>query len=34
LGTLKRLLRQVEASFPDARAFRRPGFDTEEDSTD
>jgi hypothetical protein len=28
LGTLKRLLRQVEVSFPDARAFRRPGFDT------
>ncbi len=28
LGTLKRLLRQVEASFPDARAFRRPGLDT------
>jgi hypothetical protein len=28
LGTLKRLLRQVEAAFPDARAFRRPGFDT------
>jgi hypothetical protein len=30
LGTLKRLLRQVEAAFPDARAFRRPGFDTAE----
>jgi len=28
LGTLKRLLRQVETAFPDARAFRRPGFDT------
>jgi len=28
-GTLQRLLRQVEAAFPDARAFRRPGFDTE-----
>ncbi len=28
LGTLKRLLRQVEAAFPNARAFRRPGFDT------
>jgi hypothetical protein len=28
LGTLKRLLRQVEASFPNARAFRHPGFDT------
>ncbi len=27
LGTLKRLLRQVEAAFPNARAFRRPGFD-------
>ncbi len=35
LGTLKRLLRQVEASFPNARAFRRPGFDTgETPSTD
>jgi hypothetical protein len=30
LGTLKRLLRQVEAAFPHARAFRRPGFDTED----
>jgi len=30
LGTLKRLLRQVEAAFPGARSFRRPGFDTEE----
>jgi hypothetical protein len=30
LGTLKRLLRQVEAAFPNARAFRRPGFDTME----
>ena len=29
LGTLKRLLRQVEAAFPNARAFRRPGFDTD-----
>ena len=29
-GTLRRLLRQVEAAFPDARAFRRPGFDTDE----
>ncbi len=29
LATLKRLLRQVEAAFPNARAFRRPGFDTE-----
>jgi hypothetical protein len=30
LATLKRLLRQVEAAFPNARAFRRPGFDTNE----
>jgi hypothetical protein len=29
LGTLKRLLRQVDAAFPNARAFRRPGFDTD-----
>jgi len=29
LTTLKRLLRQVDAAFPNARAFRRPGFDTE-----
>jgi hypothetical protein len=29
LGTLKRLLRQVEAAFPNARSFRRPGFDTD-----
>jgi hypothetical protein len=28
LGTLKRLLRYVEAAFPNARSFRRPGFDT------
>jgi hypothetical protein len=28
--TLQRLLRQVEAAFPNARAFRRPGFDTED----
>jgi len=28
LATLKRLLRQVEAAFPHARAFLRPGFDT------
>lgn len=28
LGTLKRLLRQVESAFPDARAFLRPGLDT------
>ncbi len=27
-GTLRRLLRQVEAAFPRARAFLRPGFDT------
>jgi len=27
LGTLKRLLRQVEAAFPNARSFQRPGFD-------
>jgi hypothetical protein len=33
LGTLKRLLRQVEAAFPNARAFRRPGFDTGEKPT-
>jgi hypothetical protein len=32
LGTLKRLLRQVEAAFPNARAFRRPGFDTNDDA--
>lgn len=30
LTTLKRLLKQVEAAFPNARAFRRPGFDTQE----
>jgi hypothetical protein len=30
LALLKRLLRQVEAAFPSARAFLRPGFDTEE----
>ena len=29
LATLERLLRQVEAAFPNARAFRRPGFDDE-----
>ena len=28
LITLKRLMPQVEAAFPDARAFKRPGFDT------
>lgn len=32
MGTLKRLLRQAEAAFPNARAFRRPGFDTEDNS--
>jgi len=30
MATLKHLLRQVEQAFPNARAFRRPGFDTEE----
>ncbi|MCU0913470.1 MAG: hypothetical protein MUC88_02770 [Planctomycetes bacterium] len=30
LGTLKRLLRQVEAAFPGARSSRRPGFDPDE----
>lgn len=30
LGTLNRLLRYVEAAFPNARVFRRPGFDTDE----
>jgi hypothetical protein len=30
LAILKRLLRQVEAAFPNARAFRRPGFDIDE----
>ncbi len=30
LATLNRLLRQVEAAFPRARAFRRPGFDAGE----
>jgi hypothetical protein len=30
LAILKRLLRQVDAAFPNARAFQRPGFDTEE----
>ncbi|MEN6578679.1 MAG: hypothetical protein ABFD90_20200 [Phycisphaerales bacterium] len=33
LATLKRLLRQVEAAFPNARAFRRPGFDAEDNHT-
>jgi hypothetical protein len=28
MAMLKRLLRQVEAAFPNARAFLRPGFDT------
>jgi len=30
MGTLKRLLRQAEAAFPNARAFRLPVFDTED----
>jgi hypothetical protein len=30
LVALKKLLRQVDAAFPDARAFVRPGFDTQE----
>jgi hypothetical protein len=30
MGTLKRLLRQVELAFPNARSFRRPGFDSKE----
>jgi hypothetical protein len=30
LVTLKRLLQQVETAFPHARAFLRPGFDTDE----
>lgn len=30
LVALKKLLRQVDAAFPDARAFIRPGFDTRE----
>ena len=34
LATLQRLLRKVETAFPDARAFRRPGFDTAEDLVD
>jgi hypothetical protein len=35
LATLKRLLRQVESAFLNARVFRRPGFDTDEmQSTD
>jgi hypothetical protein len=29
LVTLKKLLKQVDAAFPDARAFVRPGFDTQ-----
>jgi hypothetical protein len=32
LVALKKLLRQVDAAFPDARAFIRPGFDTRTDS--
>ena len=34
LGTLKHLLRQVETAFPNARAFRRRGFDTEDETTE
>lgn len=30
LVALKKILRQVDAAFPDARAFVRPGFDTQE----
>jgi hypothetical protein len=33
LGTLKRLLRQVESAFPNARAFLRPGFDADDEQT-
>jgi hypothetical protein len=33
LTTLKKLLQQVEASFPHARAFQRPGFDADEEQT-
>jgi hypothetical protein len=33
LATLKRLLRQVEAAFPDAQALVRPGFDADEKQT-
>jgi hypothetical protein len=34
LVALKKLLRQVDAAFPDARAFVRPGFDTLEQPDD
>jgi hypothetical protein len=34
LRTLKHLLRQVEAAFPNARAFRRRGFDTDDETTE
>ncbi len=34
LVALKKLLRQVDAAFPDARAFIRPGFDTREQLDD
>lgn len=34
LGTLKRLLRQVETAFPNARTFRRRGFDTDDETTE
>lgn len=33
LAALKKLLRQVETSFPNVRAFLRPGFDTDEGQT-
>jgi hypothetical protein len=34
LVALKTLLRQVDAAFPDARAFIRPGFDTQKEPND
>jgi hypothetical protein len=34
LVALKKLLRQVDAAFPDARAFIRPGFDTQKEPND
>ena len=34
LVALKRLLRRVDAAFPDARAFIRPGFDTRKELDD
>lgn len=34
LAALKRLLRQVETAFPNARAFLRPGFDTGDEPTE